>query len=763
MPLAKYSYLNILFKAAETGLFIVFILLLSHSEAIAQSSDKRPTIGLVLSGGGSHGIAHLGVLKVMEEAGLRPDYITGVSMGSIIGAMYSIGYSSDSLQKLLNTVNWEVALSNKIPENKIIFLEKKHFYNSLMSLPVSLKKVTLPSGLINGQMIENALSFYAWPTADINDFSKLPIPFMCVATDILTFKKADLKTGYLPDAIRASIAIPSILTPIKIDTALLLDGGMVRNFAASEAIDMGADIIIGSYVGFHRYNEEELQSLPGIIKQFGFSRSIEDFEEQKKLVNLLIIPDLSSISSSDFSNPDTIIQRGYKAALPYKNYFIKLADSLNKFGAQKPIENILDKQFYKFDKIEIIGNKLNSDAQIMGVLDIKPGDKTDKYMISDRIELLYGKAWFEKVKYRVLPRNDSLILVIDCIEKPKAMLYGSAHYDNSLLSGVLLSFSFKNLLTRRSVIDVDSYLSQYFRFRVNMIQFIDRSQKFGLSANFYADNTLIPILQIQNENMGVISRNFSPGITISKRLGLNYMMSLSSNFENLYLKPHFPNDENLKYLAYNYLTNTFDYQVNTLNTKNFPDKGTILNISTGTSKLLSGIIKTDSSKTIYEESDPGNFAFSRFFTFYGNFKQYFSRGDRFTYAISGDVLFITDSYDITEQNNFFLLGGFESLNKRSVPMIGFHANEIPVKKLAGVGTEVDMELSDNFHLNFSTNIFAAQEADRHSGYSILAGYGLGVGYMSLAGPLRAGLMHGIYNREKFFRGIKGYISLGYKF
>ena len=107
-------------------------------------------------------------------------------MGSIIGGMYAIGYSSDSLQKLLNTVNWEVALSNKIPENKIIFLEKKHFYNSFMSLPVSLKKVTLPSGLINGQMIENTLSFYAWPTADINDFSKLPIPFMCVATDILT-------------------------------------------------------------------------------------------------------------------------------------------------------------------------------------------------------------------------------------------------------------------------------------------------------------------------------------------------------------------------------------------------------------------------------------------------------------------------------------------------------------------------------------------------------------------------------------------------
>ena len=109
-----------------------------------------------------------------------------------------------------------------------------------------------PSGLINGQQVENVLSFYAWPAADINDFSKLPIPFMCVATDIVNFKKVDLKNGYLSDAIRASFSVPSIFTPLMIDSASL-DGGLIRNFAASEAKDMGADIVIGSYVGFNGY------------------------------------------------------------------------------------------------------------------------------------------------------------------------------------------------------------------------------------------------------------------------------------------------------------------------------------------------------------------------------------------------------------------------------------------------------------------------------------------------------------------------------
>lgn len=117
----------------------------------AQKTSERPRIALVLSGGGAHGIAHIGVIKVMEEAGLRPDFITGVSMGSIIGGMYSLGYSADSLQKILKSINWKLILSNKIPENKVIFLEKGHFSNSAISLPLSSRKVVLPSGLINGQ------------------------------------------------------------------------------------------------------------------------------------------------------------------------------------------------------------------------------------------------------------------------------------------------------------------------------------------------------------------------------------------------------------------------------------------------------------------------------------------------------------------------------------------------------------------------------------------------------------------------------------
>ena len=741
-----------------------FLLLFYSSISInAQDNRERPRVGLVLSGGGAHGIAHLGVIKVMEEAGLRPDLITGVSMGSIIGGLYSLGYSADSLQKILKGINWKVILSNKIPENKVIFLEKEHFANSAISLPLSSRKILLPSGLINGQQAENMLSYLAWPAADINDFSKLPIPFLCVATDIIRYKKVDLKTGYLPDAIRASFSVPSIFTPLKIDSLLLLDGGLIRNFAATEARDMGADIIIGSYVGFNGYKADKLMTIGGIMEQIAMFRSLDDFEEEKKLVNVLIRPNTNKLSIIQFDNVDSLIQRGYEAALPYKQYFRKLADSLNKIGPQKPIKYILNKKSYIFSQIEITGNRTYSYEQILGVLDIKPGQKVDKELLTDRIELLYGKAWFDKVKFRVINRNDSLILNIDCIEKPASMLYGSVHYDNALQSGLIFEISMKNLLTQRSVINLGSRIGQYFRVDLNCLQFIDKNQVFGMSANFYSDNTLLPLLELRKEKGEVISRNFTPGLSINKRIGPNNLMGISVNYENLNLLLHYISDAHLKNFSYNYITAIYDYKINTLDKKNFPNRGSIFNFSVSTSKLQSAELKTDTSSTDFTRNNRGEFSFDRFYAMHVSIDHYFYTAGNATFSIGGDLLFITKCDSITAQNNFYLLGGFESISKRSVPMVGFQPNEIPVKKLAGIRTAFDVELFEDFHMNIMANLFAAEEANRNSGFSLLSGIGVGAGYMSVIGPIKIGLMYGSYKKEEYFNRIKGYISIGYNF
>ena len=198
-------------SSKSLAVFFVLVVVLFSAQVKSQDTVARPKIGLALSGGGAKGLAHLGVIKVMEEAGLRPDYITGVSMGSIIGGLYAMGYTTDSIAGFFRGSDLNLILSDRIPENKIIFLEKKHFYNSLISLPITREKIQLPSGLITGQQVDNLLSYYSWSAANISNFSRLPIPFLCVGTDLLTGKAVLLTEGYLPEAIRASMAIPSCL------------------------------------------------------------------------------------------------------------------------------------------------------------------------------------------------------------------------------------------------------------------------------------------------------------------------------------------------------------------------------------------------------------------------------------------------------------------------------------------------------------------------------------------------------------------------
>ncbi len=763
MAIDCFSLKRIIFSTLMKTIAVILFIFCTGSALFSQLSGIRPKIGLALSGGGSKGIAHVGVLKVMEEAGLRPDYITGVSMGSIIGGMYAIGYSADSIHKILNAMNWDLNFTNVIPENKIVFTEKEHYRNSIVSLPVSAKKVRLPSGLINGQQIENQLSYYCWPAAGINDFSELPIPFMCLATDILTGKIVELKTGYLPDAMRASSAVPTFFTPVRIDTALLIDGGVLRNYAGVEAKQMGADIVIGSYTGFQTYSEEQLQSLPGIVKQIIFFKASEDFKIQKKVTDLLIEPKVKGLSSMVFSNIDSIVERGYKAALPYKDYFRRLADSINRFGPAKVPENILNRQLISFDKIEITGNKIYSDSQILGVLGIRPGEKIDKNTITEKIDLLFGKTWFEKVKYRILNRNDSLILNIDCIEESNSMLYGGGYYDKYLRSGIVLRMTFKDLLTTKSLIDFDAFIGQYYRTRVSLLQFLDRNQKFAISAVIYYDNTLLPMLHVMDEAGSFLNRTFNTRLFINKYLGLNNMMNISLNFENSNFVPDFVSIKSLKRVTYNTLSASYNYQLNTIDTKNFPHRGTLFHFSAITSKLISGVLRNDYVIRAFKEGDAGDFSFKRLYSFTGGFRNYIPAGRKLTLTLKGDFLYSFDIDTITSLQNQYYLGGFSAITDRSVPVTGFNSNEIAVNKFASAGADLYIDISKDTHLFLMTNIVAANEVPEKEKISILGGYGVGFGYMSIIGPMRIGIMHGLSSNPRYFNALKGFISIGYSF
>jgi len=748
-------------------LSIVLILLftaLMPRQMFAQQTASRPKLGLALSGGGAKGLAHIGVLKVMEESGLKPDYITGVSMGSIVGGMYAMGYSPDSIARMFSTYDWGPAMSDRISENKIIFLEKRHFHNSLISLPITRTSIKIPSGLISGQMIESGLNHYFWPAASITDFSELPIPFLCLATDVVTGQRVVFRSGYLPDAIRASIAIPTVFTPVRTDTAVLVDGGVIRNYAVSELREMGADIVIGIYVSFRGYKVKDLESAYGIVKQIGLFTSLADYEDQKRLTDIMIEPDLAGVSTMSFNNVDSIIEKGYRAALKYRESFKRLADSLDSFGPREPVIPLPEVRYYRFNSIRVTGNVLIPDAQIIGVLDISPGESVDRTILEERIELLYGKNWFEKIKYRIIPEGNLLTLEIECIERPKAMLYGSPHYDPVLSASAVISLSVRDLITPRSVINFDSFIGQFYRFRLSAIQFVDSSQKFGIEASFFADNTRFPLIKLKNETGPMLSQNFNTSLALSKRLSLNHLMTLSASFENQHLIPDFVTASQISRLSYDYLKFMYTYQANTLDQKHFPNQGITYGISLASSKLVGAAVKVASRRYSYSPGDDESpFSFDRIYGTRAWFNTYTSPSEKVTVNIGGEFLFSTGTDSITKGNDFWLLGGTVALTDRSIAAVGFHPNQIMIRNIGGVRFGTDIEIASDLHLTFESNLFAMTESDRGIGFTIMGGYGIGAGYMTVAGPIRIGIMHGFYDRQLLFKNIKGFVSMGFTF
>ncbi len=751
-------------KRQITVLILLFFISLNpFNHVYSQIVHLRPKVGLALSGGGSCGLAHIGVLKVMEEAGLRPDVITGVSMGSIVGGLYALGYSADSIEKICKIIDWNLIATNQIPENKIIFPEKKYFDNSIVAIPLQFKKSIIPKGLINGQQMENMLSYYTWPADRISEFSELPIPFMCLATNLVTLNKTELTKGYLADALRASSAVPTIFTPLKIDSLLLIDGGMVRNLAVSETRDMGASIVIGSYTGSYMSKEEDLRTLTDIVTQLLFFIGVDDFEKEKKYADILIEPKTEDLSSTSFDNIDTIIQRGYKAALPFKSRFKRIADSLNNIESHPPIDNILQRQYYSFDRIQIIGNKKISRRQIMGVLNISPYEKVDKSMLKEKIDLLYGKNWFDKVKYRIEPKADSLLLILDCTELSKTTMYASVHYDNGMHSGLVLKLLINNPLIQKSKLETDAYIGQFYKVSTSYYQFIDRNQKYGLSLDGYAENIVIPMLEVRGETGNMISRNFYPGVSLFKRIGLNHLITLSGTYEIMNFIPQFITSDQFQNVSHDYINFNLKYQLNTLDIKDFPDYGAIFDISGGLSKLLYYSTRIGNTTTRYSDRNTDERSFERFYTIIGHYRHYFSTSKKLTFSVGGDFLYITNTDSVSSQNNFRLLGGVTPLTKRSISMTGFHPGQIMIKRMAGIEVGSDYELLPAFHISVTTNFSIIREPFRTEGYSFLAGYGLTIGYSSLFGPLKAGIMYGMYRKEKYFNPVKGFVSLGYNF
>ena len=229
--------------------------------------EKQPKVGLVLSGGGAKGFAHIGVLKEIDKAGIQLDYIGGTSMGAILGGLYAAGYSGIQIEEFVKNTDFINLLRDKLPRSSSPFFEKEYGENTAISLPVNKGAIGLPKGVSKGQNMLNLLLELFAPVEGVRDFSRLPIPFFCIATDVETGGEVLLEKGSLALALRASGSFPTLLNPVELNKQLLIDGGVANNFPADVMRAKGMDIIIGVDVQGRLYEKEKLTSVIAILNQ----------------------------------------------------------------------------------------------------------------------------------------------------------------------------------------------------------------------------------------------------------------------------------------------------------------------------------------------------------------------------------------------------------------------------------------------------------------------------------------------------------------
>lgn len=456
------------------SILVILCLMMLMSQAHSQKPHSavvppphRPKVGLALSGGGAKGAAHIGVLKYMEEIGIPIDCVAGTSMGSIIGGLYALGYTPNEMADLISNINWSIYMSNNVDRNyqSSSTREKKSTY--LFSVPFGSGNFqeksfnilsTLPSGVINGASLTNLFNQLSVGYNDSMDFRQLPIPFCCVATDILSGDSVILSRGNFAKAIRSSMAIPGVFSPVEWEGRLLADGGLVNNFPTDLCLRMGADYIIGIELAEELTSDlGDMRSLPQQLSQYLSIAVNNNRSQNKSLCDIYMHPDITGYNMLSFSKSaiDTMVRRGYECAKEHHEELMQLKRRLEMFGPckktlQTPRVNIIAPTDSIFLSNVIYKGVIPIDAHwLVKKGGLESGKVTNMNAIERAIGIMMGTEAYSSITYNILPEDSvvvnghpmkayQLIITLDPAE-PHLLAIGF-RYDSQEKSALLFHF-----------------------------------------------------------------------------------------------------------------------------------------------------------------------------------------------------------------------------------------------------------------------------------------------------------------------------------
>ena len=482
---------------------LLFIALLFFS-GVVFSQDKNPEdikVGLVLSGGGAKGFAHIGALKIIEEAGVRIDYIGGTSTGAIVGALYASGYSAVQIDSIFKATDFVKLIQDELPRSAKTFFEKEEAEKYAITLPFDDFKIALPSSISKGQNVYNLFSKLTSHVNDVEDFNELPIPFFCVATNIETGKETILNKGYLPRAVTASGALPTLFTPVKLGDSLYVDGGITNNYPVEAVRAMGADIIIGIDVQDSLKTREDLKTAIAIMNQVGNYKTIEDMVEKRKQTDIYIHPDITNYSVVSFDDKLKIIENGTQEA---KLYFeeLKALASRQKPRNKKTFDFAKNDALY-ITSIEINGNEQYTRSYILGKLKLSTPTNTSFEKFNEGVNNLSATNNFNEINYRFYKDgNGGLKVVFDIMEsESKISLRLGVHYDDLYKTAILANITRKRLFTNNDITSFDFIVGDNLRYNFNY--FIDKGYywSLGLHSNYNAFDENVALSFVTQDNV----------------------------------------------------------------------------------------------------------------------------------------------------------------------------------------------------------------------------------------------------------------------
>lgn len=707
--------------------FIAYCLLPQTSFSQYQDTIKRPKIGLVLSGGGAKGFAHIGVLKVLEQAGVKIDYIGGTSMGAVVGGLYSSGYNATQIDSIFANTNFDELLKDYIPRTTKSFYEKRNDELYAISLPFKNFSIGIPVALSKGMYNYNLLTKLTHNVRHIRDFNKLPIPFVCVATDIEKGKEVIINKGYLPQAMLASSAFPTLFSPIELDGKLLVDGGVTNNYPVEEVRKMGADIIIGVDVQDDLKDRKSLKEATRILVQISNLQMIESMNEKIKETDIYLKPDISGFTVISFDDGKSIIRKGEDAAFAVyekiKQYGNKEQFKLNY------MKNTLDS--IAINNILVNDIKNYTSSYVIGKLGFKEGAKISYDDLKNGINNLNATQNFSSIAYSLEENNSKDNLIINLTENTnKTFLKFGLHYDGLYKSAILINLTQKKSIFKNDVLSIDIGLGDNFRY--NLDYYIDNGFhfSFGYKSRFNQFNKNVTT-DFNNgalfSQLGVNSLNydfsdFTNQAYVQTLFMQKFLIGTGIEMKHIKIKSSTLQNNNSIFENSNYAS-VFGYlKYDSYDNKYFPKKGWCFN-----GDVQSFLFSTDYTNQFNRFTIiKGDAGITRTFFKILNFKLQSDVGVAIGEESVHFMDFILGGYGFNTINNFKHFYGYDFV---SIAADSF------VKALA----TVDVEFYKKHHLNLSANYANAENKLFSTGNWLstpqYSGYAFGYGFETILGPI----------------------------